>query len=77
MGLVRKKLGFRRKLFRGGSRALKTAGGELRLGTRVSGITVENGRAVGVALADGSELRSDHVISNADPGVTFESYNFV
>lgn len=52
-------------------RALRRAHGELRLEARVHRILVENGRAVGVALADGSELRARHVISNADPTVTY------
>ena len=33
-------------------------------------ILIENGRAVGVRLADGTEARSRYVISNADPEVT-------
>lgn len=53
------------------TRALKRAGGELRLQTSVSRIVVEKGRAVGVELADGSVLRARHVVSNADPEVTF------
>ncbi len=53
-------------------RALKRAGGEIRLNTSVSRILIEDGRAVGVELADGSEVRSTYVLSNADPGVTFD-----
>jgi phytoene dehydrogenase-like protein len=41
-------------------------GGELRLRSRVSGIMVEHDRAVGVRLADGSEVRADCVIWAAD-----------
>ncbi len=52
-------------------RALKRAGGEIRLDTDVSRILLEDGRAVGVALADGTEIRSQYVVSNADPEVTF------
>ena len=52
-------------------RALKRAGGELRLNTSVEKILVEGKRVVGVRLADGSEARSRYVISNADPEVTF------
>ena len=52
-------------------RALKRAGGEIRLQTSVSRILLEDGKAVGVVLADGSEIRSQYVISNADPEVTF------
>jgi len=52
-------------------RALKRAGGEIRLKTRVSRILMEDKRAVGVELADGSRISSEFVISNADPEVTF------
>jgi phytoene dehydrogenase-like protein len=52
-------------------RALKRAGGEIRLNTPVERILVEAGRATGVCLADGSEIRARYVISNADPQVTF------
>ncbi len=52
-------------------RGLKRAGGELRLSTRVDKILIEGGRAIGVRLADGTEIRARRVISNADPGVTF------
>ncbi len=52
-------------------RALKRAGGEIRLKTPVARILLENGRAIGVRLADGSEIRARYVISNADPDVTF------
>lgn len=52
-------------------RALKRAGGDIRLRTPVRKILVENGRAIGVLLEDGSEVRATHIISNADPEVTF------
>lgn len=52
-------------------RALKRAGGELRLECPVDRILLETGRAVGARLADGSEVRARQVISNADPEVTF------
>ncbi len=41
-------------------------GGKARYGSRVERILVENNRAVGVRLADGTEHRTDIVISNAD-----------
>jgi len=44
----------------------KTLGGEVTYNSRVEKILVENGRAVGVRLADGTEHRADVVISNAD-----------
>jgi phytoene dehydrogenase-like protein len=49
----------------------RAAGGQLELDTAVSRILVEGGRAVGVRLADGRELRSTFVVSNADPQVTW------
>ena len=52
-------------------RALKRAGGTIRLRTPVARILVENGRAIGVRLGDGSEIRAGAVISNADPHATF------
>lgn len=52
-------------------RALKRAGGELRLETSVRRIMLESGRVAGVALDDGTQIRSHHVISNADPEVTY------
>ncbi len=53
-------------------RALKRAGGEIRLGAPVQKILVENGRALGVRLKDGTEIRAGQVVSNADPGITFD-----
>lgn len=44
----------------------KGLGGEVEYNSRVEKILVENGRAVGVKLVDGSEHRADAVISNAD-----------
>ncbi|HVH65147.1 MAG TPA: NAD(P)/FAD-dependent oxidoreductase, partial [Candidatus Acidoferrum sp.] len=46
-------------------------GAEIRTGATVGRILVENGRATGVALADGTEVRSRVVISNAHPKTTF------
>ncbi len=58
-------------------RALKRAGGEIRVRTRVEKILTERRGggprvAVGVRLADGTEIRAGTVISNADPHVTFD-----
>jgi phytoene dehydrogenase-like protein len=47
-------------------RHYKSLGGEIHYGSRVEKILVENNRAVGVRLTDGSEHRADVVISNAD-----------
>jgi phytoene dehydrogenase-like protein len=52
-------------------RALERAGGEIRLSTPVDKILVEDGRAIGVRLGDGTEIRARHVVSNADPAQTF------
>jgi phytoene dehydrogenase-like protein len=41
-------------------------GGKVRYGSRVEKILVENDKAVGIKLADGSEHRADIIISNAD-----------
>jgi len=52
-------------------RALKRAGGEIRLQTPVERILVEDGKAIGIRLATGEEIGARYVISNADPEVTF------
>lgn len=52
-------------------RALKRAGGELRLRASVERILLEGKRAIGVRLADGTEIRARTIISNADPHKTF------
>ncbi len=53
-------------------RALKRAGGEIRLKTPVEKILIEDGKVTGVKLENGKTLTAKYVISNADPGVTFE-----
>jgi phytoene dehydrogenase-like protein len=52
-------------------KAIKAAGGEIRLQTPVEKIIIEDGTAVGVRLSSGEEIRARYVISNADPDVTF------
>ncbi|RME80690.1 MAG: NAD(P)/FAD-dependent oxidoreductase [Caldilineae bacterium] len=52
-------------------RALKRAGGEIRLKTAVKRILLRENRAVGVELEDGTQLTAGYVVSNADPEVTF------
>ena len=52
-------------------RALKRAGGQIQLQTAVERILLENGKAVGVELADGTQISAKTIISNADPEVTF------
>ncbi len=52
-------------------RQIRRHDGELMLGAEVARILVEAGRAIGVRLADGRELRADSVVANTDPGVTW------
>jgi phytoene dehydrogenase-like protein len=51
--------------------AARSFGAELRTGAPVARILVANGRAEGVALASGEEIRARVVVSNADPKRTF------
>ncbi|MBL8908197.1 MAG: NAD(P)/FAD-dependent oxidoreductase [Rhizobiales bacterium] len=53
------------------SKSLMAAGGEIRAGKGVDHVLVENGRAVGVVLDDGSEIRGRLVVSNMDVKRTF------
>ncbi len=48
-------------------RAAKALGVEVRTGAEVVRITTRDGRATGVALADGTELTAERVISAVDP----------
>lgn len=50
---------------------LEAHGGAIRYRARVTRVLLENGRAVGVRLADGTELRSRRVVSNATRWDTF------
>src|SRR5262249_30907230 len=49
------------------ARAAGEQGAEIRAGAEVERLLIEAGRAIGVRLADGSEIRSRIVVSNADP----------
>src|SRR5438552_8856913 len=51
--------------------AAREHGAEIRTNAEVGRILVQNGYAVGVALADGTEFRAKRVVSNADANVTF------
>ena len=51
--------------------AARSFGAEIRVGTAVQDVIVENGEAKGVRLASGEEIRSFIVVSNADPKRTF------
>jgi prolycopene isomerase len=50
---------------------LEKAGGQIRYKARVTNILIENGKAVGVKLADGKEYRAKKVVSNATRWDTF------
>jgi all-trans-retinol 13,14-reductase len=52
-------------------RAMKRAGGEIRLQCRVKRILLEGKKVLGVELDSGEEIRAGVVISNADPEITF------
>jgi phytoene dehydrogenase-like protein len=49
------------------ARAAREAGAVIRLEAPVSSVLVQDGQATGVLLEDGSEIRGDAVVSNADP----------
>ncbi len=51
--------------------AAREAGSEIRTGAEVGRILVRDGSAIGVALADGTEIRAPRVASGADATVTF------
>jgi phytoene dehydrogenase-like protein len=53
------------------ARAAQGFGAEILLGTEVDSVLTADGRAVGVALADGTELRAATVVSALDPRRTF------
>ena len=52
-------------------RALKRAGGEIRLQSRVKRMLLEGKKVIGVELESGEQIRAGVVVSNADPEVTF------
>lgn len=51
--------------------AARSFGAEVRTGAAVAQVIVESGRATGVALESGEEIRAATVLSNADPRRTF------
>lgn len=51
--------------------SFKSFGGEIVCDADVHRVIVKGGRAVGVALADGTEYQADTVVSNLDPKRTF------
>jgi phytoene dehydrogenase-like protein len=53
------------------ARAARAYGADIRLDSAVDTVLTREGRAVGVALADGTELRAPVVVSSLDPRRTF------
>jgi len=53
------------------ARSAESAGAKIRTSAEVRQVLVKDGKAYGVALADGEEIRARIVISNADPKRTF------
>jgi len=53
-------------------RVVEGQGGEVALGRDVDEILIGNGRTQGVRLADGTKMRADIVVSNADAGHTYD-----
>ncbi len=51
--------------------AARERGAEIRVNAEVRKILVKDGRASGVALADGTEIQSPVIVSGCDPAVTF------
>ncbi len=56
------------------ARAATELGVEIRTEAEVTRILVENGAATGVVLANGDELRAQHVASGVDCRLTFETF---
>jgi glycine oxidase len=56
-----------RKLTAALAQALTAAGGELRLGAAVRGVSVANDRVAGIALEDSSEIAAENVVVAAGP----------
>jgi all-trans-retinol 13,14-reductase len=55
----------------GAEEVIGRAGGEIYTNAEVSEILVENGKAVGVRMADGLELRADAIVSGAGAPATY------
>jgi phytoene dehydrogenase-like protein len=52
------------------AKAATEAGAEIRTNSEVTGVSVKDGKAIGVVLASGEEIPAWTTVSNADPGVT-------
>ncbi|WP_213684721.1 phytoene desaturase [Roseicyclus sp.] len=53
-------------------RVIEDQGGTVRRGVEVDEITVTSGQADGVVTTDGERIRADIIVSNADPGHTYD-----
>ena len=53
------------------AKSAEAAGAKIRTGVDVARVLARDGRAYGVVLADGEEVRATVVISNADPKISF------
>lgn len=60
-----------RRIPRAFIRQLQRRGGQIRVGTRVKEILVENGRACGVVTSEGERIEARDVVCNADPAAVF------
>jgi phytoene dehydrogenase-like protein len=69
-GLMKRVRGGMGSLSEALKRSIEDKGGEVRLGASVSRILVEDGRAIGVALRGGEEIRAKVVVSNLDKPAT-------
>jgi len=54
------------------TRVIEDQGGLVIQNAEVDEITVENGRATGVVTSDGDRFTADVIVSNADPGTTYD-----
>jgi phytoene dehydrogenase-like protein len=69
-GLMKRVRGGMGSLSEALARSIEDKGGEVRLGATVDRILIEEGRAVGVALRKGEEIRAGVVVSNLDKPAT-------
>ena len=70
-GLMQRVKGGIGKLSESVARQIEALGGEIRLKQNVTRILVEEGRAIGVELKNGEQLRAPLIISNLDKQATF------
>lgn len=71
-GLMRRVKGGMGSLSEALVRTIEAAGGEVRRKSAVDHILIEQGRAVGVVLKGGEEIRGNAVLSNLDKPATFQ-----